>query len=110
MDNLGNIITLLTLLLTIILGVSDIRRRRAEAQKMKSDGRLSEVTADTQIMSQIKQASIDLMMELKKDNDDLREENDDLKNQVSYYKRILKENKVSYINYDSRPLQAIKRP
>lgn len=72
---LGNVITLLTLLLTTILGVSDIKRRRAEARKLDSDSRYRDITADTEFMSQIKQASIDLMIQLKADNVTLREEN-----------------------------------
>lgn len=102
--DIGNIITLLTLMLTIILGISDIRRRRSEANKMDAEGKLSEVSADTQLMSQIKQASIDLMLQLKQDNEDLRVENDDLKSQVSYYRKLLRESNIPFSNFETRRL------
>ncbi len=90
MDNLGNILTLLTLLGTIVLGISDIKRRRSEANKLDSDANLNSANRDTQIMSQIKQASVDLMLQLKGDNDErrtnnarLEEENETLKAKIT---------------------------
>ena len=105
----GNLITLLTLLLTIILGISDIRRRRAEADKLKSEARSNSINADTQIMTQIKQASIDLVNSLREEIDDLESQNSNLKSEVSYYRRILKDNHIIFTNFDSRPLPAIPR-
>ncbi len=103
--DIGNLITLLTLLLTIILGISDIKRRRAEAAKLQSESKLSNASADTQIMSQIKQASIDLMNEIRKENEELHIENKELKEQISYYKGILRQHRITFPNYETRKLQ-----
>jgi hypothetical protein len=71
-NNLGNIITLITLLSTFILGISDIRRRRAEANKTDSEAHKVDAEVDATIMNEIKRASFDLVAQLKADNIDLR--------------------------------------
>jgi hypothetical protein len=102
MENLGNIITLLTLLGTIVLGISDIRRRRAEAN-------LSNANADTQIMSQIKQASIDLVNEMQEDKHNLEMETQSLRAEIRYYKGLLRDHGISFRSYDSSQLPTVKK-
>ncbi len=108
MENLGNIITLLTLLGTIALGISDISRRRAEAKKLLSESRSTDMNADTVIMTQIKQASIDLVNSLRQNINELETENNDLKLEASYYKGILRAHGIKFHNFDTRPLPPIK--
>ena len=94
---IGNVFTILTLFLTIILGISDISKRRAESKKFEAD-------ADTQIMSQIKQASIDLVTQLKDENAELESDIRRQKEEVRYLKFILAKFGVAYEPYRTGPL------
>lgn len=61
------IVTLLNVLLTAVLGLSEIRKRRAESKNLDTG-------SDTQMMKEIKQASVDLFNTLKAENKQLKEE------------------------------------
>jgi|WetSurMetagenome_2_1015567.scaffolds.fasta_scaffold08886_9 hypothetical protein len=106
----GNVFTVITLFTTFLLTMSDISKRRAdniaklaEADKLKADSKVSDVTADTQMMSQIKQASIDLLEQLRKENAetqkdilDLKQSIKDLKTKLLCYEKLLKKFDIDY--------------
>lgn len=101
---IGNVVTLLTLFLTIILGISDISKRRAESKKLDAETKLGLVNADTQMMSQIKQASIDLVTQLKDENAELESDVKRQKEEVRYLKFVLAKAGIVYEPYRTGPL------
>lgn len=60
------IFTALNFALAAILAISEIRKRRSESKSLDAG-------SDTKIMTEIKQASVDLFKELKAENKELRE-------------------------------------
>lgn len=66
-QTLTTIATYISLGLTLILAISEIRKRRAEVKNI-------DVNSDTHIMTEIKQASLDLFKELKAENAELKTE------------------------------------
>jgi len=105
--DVGNLITILTLLGTLILGWSDISRRRAESKKLETD-------SDTKLMSEIKQASIDLVNQLRGENGYLTQDITELKSRVSdcefkirCYKNVLKERGVEVDPCDETPTRQV---
>lgn len=72
MENVATILSYASFLLSIILAISEIRKRRSEARNI-------DTSSDTKMMTEIKQASLDLFKELKQENLGLKQENQELK-------------------------------
>jgi flagellar motility protein MotE (MotC chaperone) len=99
----GNVFTVITLFTTALIAASDISKRRAENIAKKAEAKVSDVTADTQMMSQIKQASIDLLEQLRKENaetqkdiSDLKQSIRELKTKLLCYEKLLKQFNIDY--------------